>query len=254
MNTDTFFSRVDTYSLKARLWPVLLHFLPLGLAVIAWFPEKFTGWGLLLGIATPCGLTALLTEFGRDQGKKKEPWLFERWGGIPTTQLLRHGDSTIDTHTKARYHKRLGELIPDLKMPSARKEKAAPLATDRVYESCGRFLRARTRDKQQFPLVFKELVSYGLRRNLWGMRPSGVIVAIIGLVLCIGFVVAALPARVPPAAIVASILNLFLLVWWTLRITPEWVRLAGFAYSHAILAACEIIEPAKADGTVGEVR
>lgn len=253
MSTNTFLSRVDTYSLKARLWPVLLHFLPLGLAVIAWFPEKFAGWGLLLGVATPCGLTALLTELGRDQGKKKEPWLFERWGGMPTTQLLRHRDSTLDANTKTRYHKKLGVLIPDIQMPSPRKEKASPLAADQVYESCGRFLRQRTRDKQQFPLVFKELVSYGLRRNLWGMKPSGLLVALIGLVASIVPFVATLSDRVPPAAVVASILNLFLLVWWALRITPDWVRLAGFAYAHALLAACEILRPEEPGGAVADV-
>ncbi len=253
MNTGTFFSRIDTYSLKARLWPVLLHFLPLGLAVIAWFPEKFAGWGLLLGIATPCGLTALLTELGRDQGKKKEPWLFERWGGMPTTQLLRHRDSTLDPNTKTRYHKKLGVLIPGIEMPSARKEKASPLAADQVYESCGRFLRERTRDKQRFPLVFKELVSYGLRRNLWGMKPSGLIVALIGLVASTVPVVTTLSDRVTPAAVVASLLSLFLLVWWALRISPDWVRLAGFAYARALLAACETLKPEEPGDAVGHI-
>ncbi|MCH8807062.1 MAG: hypothetical protein IH986_13360 [Planctomycetes bacterium] len=234
---------IDTYSLKARLWPVLLHYLPFGFAVIAWFPEKFAGWGLLLGVATPCGLTALLTELGRDQGKNKEPWLFERWGGMPTTQLLRHGDTTLDTNTKTRYHKKLGVLIPGIEMPSARKEKASPLAADQIYESCGRFLRESTRDKRRFPLVFKEVVSYGFRRNLWGMKPSGLIVAVIGLVASIVAVVVRLSDPAPPAAVVASILNLLLLVCWLFRITPDWIRLAGFAYARALLAACEVLKP-----------
>ncbi len=253
MNTDTLLSRIDTYSLKARLWPVLLHFLPLGFAVIAWFPEKFAGWALLLGVATPCGLTALLTELGRDQGTKKEPWLFRRWGGMPTTQMLRHRDSTLDANTKTRYHKKLGVLIPGIEMPSASEEEASPLAADQIYESCGRFLREMTRDRQQFPLVFKELVSYGLRLNLWGMKASGLIVALVGLVASIVPVVTTLSDRVPPAAVVASVLNLALLVCWALRITPDWVRLTGFAYARALLAACEILKPAEPGGTVADV-
>lgn len=35
----------DAYTIQARLRPALLVALPAGLAVVAWFPEKFVGWG-----------------------------------------------------------------------------------------------------------------------------------------------------------------------------------------------------------------
>ena len=33
------------------------------------------------------------------------------------------------------------------------------------------------RDLKPFPLVFKELTNYGFRRNLYGCRPSGILIA-----------------------------------------------------------------------------
>lgn len=63
----------------ARLRPVLLVSLPPTLAAMSWFPD-LSGMQFLAGLFGFFGLVALLSQLGRDQGKKREPWLFESSG------------------------------------------------------------------------------------------------------------------------------------------------------------------------------
>jgi hypothetical protein len=234
----------DSYTLQARLFPALLVGLPVGLAIVAWFPGQFVGWGLVVSITTSCGFGVLLAHFGRDAGKQKEPWLFQLWGGKPTTQLLRHRDIRLDPHTKARYHGKLERLLPDVPAPSTRKESANPDAADQVYASWVKYLLEKTRDVKQYPLIFKENVSYGFRRNLWGWKALGLLLSLASLILC---VLAAIrnwnDDTLPGAAIITSILDLFLLLSWIFLIGPNWIHLAAFAYAERLLAACEVLEP-----------
>lgn len=232
----------DHYTRQARLFPALLVMLPVGLAVVAWFPQRFIGWGLLIGVATSCGLTALLSQIGRDLGKSKESKLYQKWGGKPTTRLLRCGDTHIDQLTKARYKARLRELIPRIAFPSIEEEGDAPTTADEIYASCTKFLLEKTRDRERFGLLYNENVSYGFRRNLWGMKPAGIVISIVGLIA------AALPIylttnTVPAVVLITTLVNAVLLIWWTLRITPNWVQIAAIAYAERLLAACELLEP-----------
>lgn len=232
----------DHYTRQARLFPALLVMLPVGLAIVAWFPQKFIGWGLLLGIAMSCGLTALLAQIGRDLGKSKEPTLYEKWGGKPTTQLLRCANSYIDQHTKSRYKQKLQNVIATITFPSAEEEKHAPDAADEVYVSCTKYLLEKTRDLKQFDLLYKENVNYGFRRNLWGMKPAGLILAAGGLIAAAIPIYLVRADTIPPVAVAASALNAALLIWWLLRIRPDWVRMAAFAYAERLLAACELLQ------------
>jgi hypothetical protein len=34
-----------------------------------------------------------------------------------------------------------------------------------------------------------------------------------------------------------------MLVWWLLRITSNWVRLAAFAYAERLLGTCDTLRP-----------
>ena len=231
---------LDAYTIQARLSPALFVILPIGIAIVAWFPQKFTGWGLLVGLATSCGTALLLAEFGRDSGKRKEPDLFALWGGTPTTQLLRHKDPRIDAYTKQRYHSTLARLT-GLPLPTEQEEADDPEDAERKYESCVRYLRETTsKDKARFHRVFKELVSYGLRRNLWGMKPLGLTAAAIGIVATIP-TIALTWGRIPdaPAPVVALILNGLFFVGWIAWITPDWVRVTAFSYAERLLAACD---------------
>jgi len=234
----------DSYTLQARLCPALLVGLPVGLAIIAWFPAQFVGWGLLVSVTTSSGFSVLLAQLTRDAGKQKEPYLFQQWGGTPTTQLLRHRDAGLDPHTKARYHAKLERLLPDAPAPSTRKESANPEAADQTYSSWVKYLLEKTRDPKQFPLIVQENVSYGFRRNLWGWKVLGLLLSVGSLIVCVWAAIRHWNHEsLPAAAIVASFLDVFLIVAWIFLIRPTWIRRAAFAYAAQLLAACEGLEP-----------
>lgn len=107
------------------------------------------------------------------------------------------------------------------------------------YESCTRFLLEQTRDRKQHPLVFRELVSYGLIRNLRGMRPAAIGSAIVGLLACAVRALLEVPEVVHPAAAVGTILSAFMLAMWWLRLNDQWVRAAAFDYARTLLASCD---------------
>jgi hypothetical protein len=232
--------KFDTYTRRARLYPALLVVLPLGIATLAWFPEGLVGWGTLWGLVVWSGGTALLSQVGRDKGKAKEPGLFEQWGGMPTTRMLRHRHAP-NSVTLARRHKKLQELLPNVKIPTLAEEEADPTRADEVYRSCTTFIIARTRDQKRFPLVFEENCNYGFRRNLWGMKALGLATAVAGTgavaaLLMWDFLRNATPA---PLALACGLGNLTLLAGWLFWFTPKWVRIPAVAYAGRLLEASE---------------
>jgi hypothetical protein len=235
---------LDEYDRNARLKPALLTILPASLLITALGSGYSTAIGVLMGPMTAVGFTYVLAEIGREWGKLKQPRLFALWGGKPTTVKLRHANSTINPLTLERYHMAAGRLIGK-SLPTLDEENADPRAADLVYESIGDFLREKTRNKTKFPLVFKELVSYGFRRNLWGMKPFGIFVAS----GCIALQALILGRQVyfgnPPAPVPALLLaaNIGLLLGWVFVVTPQWVRTCADAYAEQLLASCIALDP-----------
>ena len=242
----------DAYTFQTRLRPGLLVVLPVGL-LAAWFPDKFIGWGLFVSVATTCGLTTLVAQVARDQGKRKEPKLFELWGGSPTTRRLRHRDTGLDWISLTRCHAAL-EAALGLPAPTKHEEQADPATADSLYEAFARHLRNTTRDAKKHRLVFAENVNYSFRRNVWGMRPAGITLALLGAVAGIAAIVtnATVPIGALAAPIIATVLNLGLLVLWIFRFTPDWVRIAAEAYAERLLETAEA--PAHTVGRTRRIR
>ncbi len=232
--------KIDRYTRRARVVPVLLVILPGALAAIAWFPEVKTWWGAISGLLIGCGIPGLLAQLGRDAGKRKEAALYASWGGKPTTRFLRHRDAPNKV-ILIRRHRKLQELVSDIHIPSEREEAANPSGADEVYDACVGVLRQKTHDRKQFPILYEELVSYGFRRNLWGMKPLGITVGVVG-VLAISVLIALHVCQVrplPPVAILTAAGEVFMLAVWLFWITPAWVRIQAETYAEQLLASME---------------
>jgi len=233
----------DPYNRKVRLQPALLAALPLGVGTLAWFPEGIAGWGILWGLVVWSGGTTLLTQLGRDSGLKKEAHLYDKWGGKPTTALLRHRSAPNKVLLKVQ-QKKLQSLVPELVIPSLEQEQADPDAADEVYDACVAILRERTRDRAQFGVLFEENCNYGFRRNLWGMKAVGTTLAVLGLVLAGLSIVRVLWDRIPlpsPLVPVAIAINLALLLAWIFWFTSDWVRIPAKAYASRLLASIDTL-------------
>jgi len=232
---------LDRYTYQARLLPALIAFTPLGFAVAVWFPDETTTWNWLGTLFISLGLAALLSQLGRDRGKRQESWLFQHWGGMPTTKMLSNRLSRLNSVTLKRYHSKLQMLLSELKIPTPSEEAQSPTAANHIYDSCVHFLREKTRDRKQFPLVFAENINFGFRRNLWALKPYGISSALTGIVSC-GFAInhrwhgnpSGLLLSIAGTAISAALLFLWLVVF-----NPDWVRIAADAYAERLLGSLD---------------
>ena len=231
---------LDPYARRARLQPGLLVALPVALAVLAWFPGEASAAGIVWSLIVWCGGTALIAQLARGPGKAKEPELFRKWGGKPTTRLLRHRGSRNRVLLEHR-HERLRTLLPTVRIPSAAEETADPAGADAAYETCTVFLLEKTRSKDRFPLVFEANCDYGFRRNLWGMKSLALALAC-GAAIAIGWLLyqnVRAHVRPEPVTIAACVAVLVLLVGWIGWFTPAWVKTTADAFAERLLGAME---------------
>lgn len=241
----------DPYERNARLWPALLALFPAIVLAVALYGTKVSALTNSVMLAISCGGLYLMTNVCRELGKRLEPKLFEAWGGKPTTQLLRHRDTTIEGATKCRYHAFLSGKINN-PFPDRNQEEANSNAVDELYQSGVRWLLNHTRDTKGFGLLFKENVSYGFRRNGLGVKPIGLVIAIVSLFwVLIGHGVITTPANyfinlsalmmMPEAAVTSLLASAFMIVIWVLFFTRDSVRTVAFTYAETLLRACDVL-------------
>lgn len=227
---------LDPYARRARLAPICIVLLPLGILVGASAPE--IGWVSRLGalVGTPAILAPLLIEFSRRAGKTAEPGLWRAWGGPPTTRLLRHAGNA-NAALRREYHASLRRL--GLDVPTSEEEVADHSDAEERYEACVRFLRAKTYDAEKFPMVFKENVSYGFARNLWALRSWAIGIAAFALLVVLGSAAVALVHGARPGLEVAIAVPILvgLLSFHIWSLTPDFVEASAESYAEQLLAA-----------------
>jgi hypothetical protein len=227
----------DAYTRRARLQPALLAILPIGIAVLVWFPNSLTEWGVFASLLTSAGGMALLARIARIRGKRIEPSIFEKWGGKPTTVALRHRD-TRNPVLLARRQAQLQQIAKDIRLPTAEEERADPATADATYDACVAVLIERTRDRKRFRLLFDENCHYGFWRNLLGLRPFGILssslatAAIAVLIYRHNFALEFKP-------LVALGIDLLFLIGWFFLVKDTAVQMAAESYRDRLLAACE---------------
>ncbi len=233
----------DGYERPARLYPALLLIAPLVAATVAILSAKLTGLQSFAATVVGCGGAFLLTQLGRDSGKKGEKRLFEKWGGLPSVAIFRHRDTRLDSITKVRYHKKLAGLVREAKAPTIEQEQADPVAADEVYIAWSNYLRVNTRDAKKFTLLFHENINYGYRRNVWGLRPIGIIVCVVSCLAC-GvqlYVVHQSKGKLDEAVAGAGAFAFVLLMLWVFRFTENWVRVPADAYAVRLVECAEAL-------------
>ncbi len=238
---------MDSYDRRARLEPAFVILIPVGIAALLIYPEIESLAVSAVALFTYLGGLRLLVQLARDRGKRKEPWLFERWGGKPSVALLRFCDPRLPRATKERYRASLEARIQGLRLPSERQEKANLRKADEAYESVTAWLLARTRDPRRFRLLFSENKNYGFRRNLWGLKRIGLAIDAIILVGLIASVLYRMEVGLLPSLSELSVplwlcfgVTALHLIVLAAVVTPSWVRLAADAYAQRLLESCDI--------------
>jgi hypothetical protein len=234
---------MDRYSLNARIYPIIIFYMPAVILTII-FSFKFDNYiHLLTSFGIVSALSYLFSQLGRDAGKKKERKLWESWGGTPTTQLLRWSNTEISINTKRRYHAKLNLLCPVDGAPDNVYERANPLEADEVYQTWTKYLISRTRDTNKFPLLFKDNISYGFRRNLWGLKAYAILLIIVLMTATYGYYSTTLNtfniSRYPVEFSIAEGILLIMLSFWLIKIKGNWIRIPAFSYAERLLESVE---------------
>lgn len=226
----------DSYTLRARLAPAVLAALPaVGvLAAGALSPGRATG---TVGIAIG-SIGLVVAGLVRDRGRQIQPALWKSWGGSPTLRRLRWRDGGMSPQAVGRLHARVNALL-DEELPDAPTEAADPAEADRRYEEAITILRERTRDHARFPLVLAENKEYGFRRNMLGLRPLGIAVAVVSAAVSVAALVAPFAGSDDIAWIVSAASSTVVGLLWGRLVTPDWVRGASELYADRLFEAAE---------------
>lgn len=236
---------LDRYGRQARLYPAVLILCPLlVIPAVNALAENLATVSMASAalVAIGYGLTHLV----RTLGKRIEEKLFARWGGPPTTRMLRWSDSTLDETTKARYHAYLRGR--NLTMPTPAEERADAQRADEQIASAVSWLRNNRREEQTYRLVHIENAAYGFRRNMFGAKPLGVAIACV--VIAFGVFNAlpitsawgqelAPPMLSPTPTLFALTVGLTALMFWVCIVTQSWVRAAAEVYAKTLLGTCD---------------
>ena len=179
MNWASSIRLFDSYNRIARLYPALLAMVPALLLAAAAYPAWLSldlPKGAAFLVIVSC-LLYFLASIARSRGKNLEPLLIAKWGGWPSTVILRRSDTTLDPYTKERYYAELERLGQDIRLPTVDEENQSPLEADTLYRSATKRL-IEARRGVQYKILHAENASYGFRRNMLGLKPIAVTIAI----------------------------------------------------------------------------
>lgn len=237
----------SSYVRGARLYPALIALLPIAVTFLALLGSRVS---ILISIVTFVsffGITYLLTIMTRALGKARERNLFQIWGGPPTTIVLRHSDSTIDSVSKKRYHKFLSKAI-GVSMPTEQIEERDPQKADQIYGSAIIWLVENTRDFRKDTILLEENTSYGFHRNLLGLSTIGFWLAIISFAISGGGVFIALSNKNRifsedsiPLLITSVFLSLALSIFWRYWVSTENTRKQAYTYAIQLIKLCDVL-------------
>lgn len=226
----------DSYNTFARVFPVYITILPGVLILFSILPEGFdwTLGGTASIVLLP--LSYLFGQIGGDMGKKRESGLWKKWGGPPTTRLLRHSNSELNSITRNEIHNKMRTL--GLHIPSWEEQMQNPTEADVYYEACTKRLIGHTRDTKRYPLVFKSLKEYGFRRNIFGLKYIGLTCAVLSFIVCsiITFEGWGTGTQFVKSA-VCALIDIVLILVWLLGSTEKAVKLTADRYANFLLEA-----------------
>jgi hypothetical protein len=261
----------DRYTREARLAPAFLSVFPIVLLLMSSFSGLQSAIPALLTLLCVFGVVRWISHIARGIGDKKEIKLFRKWGGKPTTTMLRvaMGHTTIEKiHLGDQVTHLLGEAPPaeiikkliakrkGPQFPEDSEDETANKIHDRdkradelnhLYEPVVAWMRENSRDSV---LVIEEEISYGFQRNFFALKYFALACG------AISFLVEARVAHlgwkwtwpfiapIPTSVVAVVLVALLAFVLGVLSfVTNNSVKVQGFIYARALLDSFYVTEP-----------
>lgn len=238
------FKIFDAYTLRARIFPALVASAAVIVGIVAIIPWDRLSWAHAIASAAVPIILYVVADIARQLGRKLETKLYKKWGGKPSTVMLRHTESDLaDAQSKAFHLSFLGKKI-GATPPTEAQATADPAAADVFYERCGNWLRENTRSTKKFGLLFAENITYGFRRNLLAVKCLA-LVADFGLILAAGaYALFARPELDSEPAFKAIVIALsaaaHVLFMWR-AISERNVHEAAKSYARQLFLCCNVL-------------
>lgn len=229
----------DLYFLRARVFPGLAAVVPaiaLAFTLASW---KDFHLAQVLGALGISALTYLFADYVRQRGQRLERGIFDSMGGKPSTAMLRHRDTQLDAEAKKRYVTFLAKEVGRA-APTASAEAKDPAAADAVYELYGNWLRERTSDSTAFRRLYSENVTYGMRRNLLGIKPIGLGINALCVIISAGITYYKYEqSKDFTPFLLMLIIAAVHLVYFLHVVTEDAVKEAAWRYARQLILTCE---------------
>jgi hypothetical protein len=235
------FRQFDTYSLRARVFPALIAGLPILALLFVLVP--WNNLGLPHAIATAVGLVLLFAfaDVGRRTGKHAQSKL----GTGSTPEQWHRGNPDVAEGAKDRYRAFIAKQLK-LAAPTADSERNHPRCADDFYLSAGNWLREHTRDTRTFSILFSENITYGFRRNLFGLKVTALVCNALVAAICVAILYlkpayfAAL-AQIDEKMVVVIAATLLHSAYMLFAVSKAGVREASRAYGRQLILSCETL-------------
>lgn len=233
---------LDAYSIRARYYPALLATIP-GLAALA-ILISWSRFGLTTVVASTAipVLVFASADIARRIGKRIEERIYAESGGKPSITMLRYSDDTFDAAAKEQYRAFYASKV-NQPIPTEKAEQANVKAGDAFYDRGGAWLRENTRDTKKFAVLFAENVTYGFRRNLFGLKWPALALNLVLVLLCGFFLYKRMPIDTDDDTTMRLIVVVALAIVHSLYmgfgVSKKSVIDASRTYARQLILSCE---------------
>lgn len=231
---------MDKYAFNARLKPAFFVLLPILVFTIVHFPKIWIQLSTLLTLLVTCGATYLIAQLARTLGRQMENRLGERIGRQHTARLLAYSNSTLPSQQKERC-KQYISTRSGISLPTELEEQSNPDGSHDDRLTAVSWLLEHTRPTAKETLLHEENIAYGFRRNLLGLKPIGITIAVV--LVAINPLLFLFGIASQDLIGIAFALEIGLIVCcllWIYVVTERFVIDASLSYAQRLLSQCEL--------------
>jgi hypothetical protein len=231
---------LDKYERQARLVPGLLVLLPVAVTVTALGLRQAPVVSVVVSLLSLAGGPVLLADTVRGLGLKVQDDLWTSWGGAPTTIALRLREATSNEVQRDIWRTAV-QKVTGIQLASGRSESANPERADQTIDVAVSQVRELTRADRRFYILQAENKGYGFRRNFYAVRTIGRLVALLGLLVILGFAlwptISGKQPDIQAAYVLGLIVDALIALGWFLLPSSGRVRQVGDKYAYQLLQA-----------------
>jgi hypothetical protein len=235
---------MDAYDVQARFAPIvfaLLPFLLVAIVIVLGLGQMKLAGGTIAGLLL-LALPYVGTRISRAAGRARQNALFELWGGMPTTAMLRYRDTRLNPRTKQVYRDRLARLGDAFPIPNEAEEQADPVGADIKIAAAIGEVRERAK-RQGIKAVRRENINFGAARNAYGLKPFGFTLTLVSLALLIAIVALRGGFEPTPLELLVAVAIAVIGSAWLFFCTAGTVRHHGEGYALALFEAIDQVVP-----------